>query len=270
MTPVVIVPAHDEADGIARLLHALQPLDGSVQVVVVCNGCSDDTASIARAVAPLAVVVEIEQGSKPLALNVGDQLAHGFPRAYVDADCIVTATDLLKLFEAVETYLAAAPEPMIGVSGSSRMVKAYYLVRSRLGVEATIAGTGVIVLSEQGRARFGVWPPILADDYFVDGCFSVDEKSRISGARSIVEAPTNARQLVSRLARVHEGMGQAVAAGLRPRHPRTRLADVLRLPFEARASVSEVMAYLAVTLGSRVVRLWRRRRGTSDVFVRGR
>src|SRR5699024_12035021 len=46
----VIIPAHNESGVIARTLGALAPLaavDG-IEVIVVCNGSTDDTATIAE------------------------------------------------------------------------------------------------------------------------------------------------------------------------------------------------------------------------------
>ena len=46
----VIIPAHNEESEIARCLDALRPSDrpAELQVIVVCNGCTDGTASVAR------------------------------------------------------------------------------------------------------------------------------------------------------------------------------------------------------------------------------
>src|SRR3954453_3171433 len=84
----VVIPAHDEASVIGRCLRALlagaEP--GELEVIVVCNGCHDDTAAVARAHAPDAVVLELPAPSKPAALNAGDAEATRFPRIYLDAD----------------------------------------------------------------------------------------------------------------------------------------------------------------------------------------
>ncbi len=57
----VVIPAHDEAAVIGRCLDALftgfEP--GELDVVVVCNGCTDDTASAARASGHPVRVVEL-------------------------------------------------------------------------------------------------------------------------------------------------------------------------------------------------------------------
>ena len=83
----IIIPAHNEAAVIDRTLEALDPLiaAGTVEVIVVPNGCTDDTADRARGHAGVRVV-ERTEGSKTAALNAGDAHATRWPRLYLDAD----------------------------------------------------------------------------------------------------------------------------------------------------------------------------------------
>lgn len=83
----IVIPAHNEGRVIGRLLDALladadgnngTPADGP-DIVVVCNGCTDDTARVAGARGPRVRVVEIPTPSKHTALRVGDEHARGFP-----------------------------------------------------------------------------------------------------------------------------------------------------------------------------------------------
>ena len=68
----VVVPAHNEAAVIGRMLDALAPIvmNGTAEVVVVANGCRDETAEIASRDG--ITVIEIARGHKPSALNAGD------------------------------------------------------------------------------------------------------------------------------------------------------------------------------------------------------
>ena len=62
---------------------------GELDVVVVCNGCTDQTAELARSCGYQVRVVELASASKPAALRIGDAAALAFPRLYLDADVIL-------------------------------------------------------------------------------------------------------------------------------------------------------------------------------------
>src|SRR5437899_623595 len=88
----IIIPAHNEAGVIEATLGSLLGchLDRPMQIIVVANGCGDDTATRARAFAQSSQgaieVLEIPIGGKINALNAGDRAAKYFPRAFLDAD----------------------------------------------------------------------------------------------------------------------------------------------------------------------------------------
>ena len=59
----VVIPAHDEERGIARTLRSLEGgfAPGDLEIVVVCNGCTDRTAETVRATFPHVRVLEIPE-----------------------------------------------------------------------------------------------------------------------------------------------------------------------------------------------------------------
>ena len=86
----VIIPAHNEARVIGRLIggqlvHDAGP--GELHVIVVANGCTDDTAQVSHWPAGRWFGCSpFPTPSKRDALLAGDRAARSFPRIYVDAD----------------------------------------------------------------------------------------------------------------------------------------------------------------------------------------
>ncbi len=183
----VIIPAHNESVVIDRCINTI--LDGTtpedqdrLDIIIVCNGCTDDTADRARAFGPPVRVIELEQGSKPLALNTGDQAAAHFPRIFVDADIDVTAGALFATAAPLAdgTAQVSAPALMADLSGCSPAVRRHYRVWTRLPyVTDRMVGSGIYALSEQGRARFDAFPNIIGDDAYIRRLFKPKERASV-------------------------------------------------------------------------------------------
>lgn len=175
----VAIPAHNEGAVIERTLGAL--LDGfapgELDVAVVCNGCTDDTADIVRSSWPLVRVIEITQASKPAALRAADETLVTFPRIYLDADVTLSATTARLLIKSLQTgpNLAARPCYVYDTSCSDVWVRSYYRARARLQSSRSSLWGGVYALSRAGRSRFAVFPDLTADnrpDLIADDLFS--------------------------------------------------------------------------------------------------
>src|SRR5690242_13664181 len=96
----VVIPAYNESAVIKRALNAITDgaRFGEMEVIVVCNGCTDDTARQARQIGYPVRVIETMTGSKTHALNLGDAAAGAiFPRVYMDADVVMSVGDLRAL-----------------------------------------------------------------------------------------------------------------------------------------------------------------------------
>jgi len=198
----VIIPAYNEETTIERCLTNL--LEGSeavnIQIIVVCNGCSDATAEKARFFEPKVKVVEIETGSKILALNTGDKIASYFPRFYIDADIIVSQKSLWVVAKTLESgkVLAAAPKMKIDLSRASNVVKAYY--RTWLKTPYTsqgMLGSGIYGMSLVGRERFDKFPDIISDDGFVRLQFDISERKTVEEVEFTIFPPGNLRWLIA-------------------------------------------------------------------------
>ncbi|MCY0926735.1 glycosyltransferase [Streptomyces sp. H27-H1] len=201
----IVIPAHNEGRVIGRLLDALLTEAPGPDIVVVCNGCTDDTAAVAGARGPGVRVVEIPTPSKHTALRVGDEHARGFPRLYVDADVVVGAADVRALAEALATspdLLAAAPGRDIPLAGCAWPVRAYYRVWQLLpAVREGLFGRGVIAVSEPGHARLAALPPLMADDLAASLAFAPGERRVVESARVVVLPPRTWGDLIKRRVR---------------------------------------------------------------------
>jgi glycosyltransferase involved in cell wall biosynthesis len=209
----VVIAAHNEASVIGRCLDALLDADdGELDVVVVANGCTDETAAEAARRAGVRVI-ELAEASKPAALNAGDAAASGFPRIYLDADIVLSAQSMRALRDALtggvqrdQRVLAATPCRVLDVAGRPLPVRAFYAINSRLPAYRTaLFGRGTVALSAAGRGRFATFPDVLADDLFLDSLFDEAEKAQVDAASVTITTPMRTADLVRRLARVRAG-----------------------------------------------------------------
>ena len=216
--PSVIIPAHNETRVIARCLSAL--LSGAardeLEVIVVCNGCTDDTASVVQRFGQAIRLLETPVASKVHALNLGDAAATRFPRFFVDADVVIPLEVVREIAQRLgAATLAAAPRARFELQGSSWPVRAFYAIHERLpSAREGIGGSGVYALSEEGRRRFDRFPDLIADDGFVRLQFREHERMTLAECRSIVFAPRTLRELIRIKTRSHLGTAQ-----LRRRYP---------------------------------------------------
>ncbi len=157
----VVVPAHDEAGGIAPTLRAIRTqLTAGDRLLVVADNCSDDTAGVARAEG--AEVLErtdpVRRG-KGYALDAGVRALAGNPPdvvVFVDADCDVQTGSLARLGRAA-THLGAPVQALYlmhaptGAPLGTRIAAYAWIVRNavrpagaaRLGWPCQLMGTGM-------------------------------------------------------------------------------------------------------------------------------
>lgn len=167
----VIIPAHDEAAVIGRTLDTLlaDALAGEFDVIVVANGCSDDTAALVRRIRPEVRVIEQSVGNKTRALNAGLEVAREGAILMLDADVELTTT-------AARTLLAAARAP--GVDAAIAHMVPNFTAVSLLVREFYAAWllhpyfdggkfAAAYALSVSGRERLGRFPDVTADDEYL-------------------------------------------------------------------------------------------------------
>ena len=206
----IIIPAFNESAVIARTLKSILTgaKAGEIEVIVVCNGCTDDTAEVAKAVNGPIRVIQTPVGKKTNALNLGDEAAVGFPRVYVDADVLITIDVIRAMADRLSQadVLAVSPTAKVDLSGCSWAVRAVYEIRALLpSSREGIGGSGVYALSKAGRERFRDFPNVTADDGFVRIQFTPAERETLSSVQSIVFPPRRLSDLVVTKTRAHYG-----------------------------------------------------------------
>jgi hypothetical protein len=256
----VVVPACDEARVIQRTLDALfagiEP--GELDVVVVCNGCGDDTARLVRASGHPVRVVELQSASKPAALRWGDAAARAFPRLYLDADVVLPGSAARVVLERLRSGAVAARPPVrYELSGASAPVRSYYRARSRVpAVLGSLWGAGVYGLSATGRSRFGAFPDVVADDLWVDRLFGDGEVEIVDSPPVVVQVPRRTRDLLRVLRRTYRGKREtAIAPDQRDRAPETvmsTLRDLGRGGLAGPAAAVDSATYAAFAAGARL------------------
>ncbi|MFV0317275.1 MAG: glycosyltransferase [Microthrixaceae bacterium] len=263
----IIIPAHNEAGVIAECLHAIvdEADPREFEVVVVCNGCTDDTAAIARRVSPLVRVIERAQPGKIGALNEGDAISIAFPRVYLDADVIVDTASLRLIAATLSEgeVEAAAPQIEMNVRSSSWIVRSYYKVWADMDwADSSVMGSGCYALSERGRQRFGLFPDVMADDYWVNAQFPRQARRRVEGASSKVLAARNLRLLIRRKARVlaYARLLDSQSADIADQSA-PRGAGLLAMSLGNPRRIPTILLYVMVAIITNGLAAWNLRRG---------
>ena len=247
----VVIPAHNEAATIGRNLRALRKgtREGDLDVVVVCNGCTDRTADVARQADPLARVIEIEKPSKVEAVRVGNAATTVFPRIHLDADIQLSGAHALELLEPItrDRVLATAPRRDVPRAGCSPAVRWYYDVWESLPqVESGLFGRGVVALSEEAQSRVTALPRMMGDDLGMSESFTSDERRVVHGAVAVVHPPRTVRDLVRRRIRIATGNAQATELGVRRPGSRTTTRTLLGLAVARPGLALRLPVFIAV------------------------
>jgi glycosyltransferase involved in cell wall biosynthesis len=255
----VIIPAYNEAAVIKRTLDPLRSAaaDGFIELIVVCNGCTDGTADVARSV-PAVKVLELEVGSKPAALNAGDAAATQWPRLYLDADVQITAEAAIGVLDRLGQgdVLAASPDSRYDSRGATALVRSYYRAKDRISHhKSTLWSAGAYGMNLRGHARLGFFPSITGDDLYVDSLFDEHEKIIVPTEPSVRKTPANARSLFAVLRRHHRGVSELAALehGTEARVRDTGLATAIAVITTIRRprSAVDALVYLLMALAAR-------------------
>lgn len=216
----IVIPAHNEEYAIGRTLQTLLPLtvSESTDIIVVCNGCTDKTAAVARKF-PGVSVTETDQASKIAALNIGDQVAKSWPRIYLDADVVLPAHSASMIMKALDSVqpMVGRPPVFFNSSASSWIVRRFFRMKRRVMEQGdALWGGGVYAMNEAAHQRFSEFPTVIADDLWIDSQFGSHEKFIFDTSPTRVECPRVLRDLLHILRRTSRGNNeQRSTAGTR-------------------------------------------------------
>jgi glycosyltransferase involved in cell wall biosynthesis len=206
----IIIPVYNEENVLARcidsILKTAEP--DEFEVILVCNGCVDNSQKIAESYGNKVTVVVSEPASKTIALNKGDEMAHHFPRFYLDADILITTESIRKvaaLLTNQEQILAAAPKVNFDTSNANFWVKQFYKVWQLNPYFNNMIGSGIYAVSETGRKKFDKFPFIINDDEYFRLQFNDLEIKSAQSATFQVITPSNIKSLVKIKTRVRLG-----------------------------------------------------------------
>ncbi|MFW2829078.1 glycosyltransferase family 2 protein [Sphingomonas sp. ID0503] len=230
----VLIPAHNEAEGIGAMLNALALAEPHGRRLVVADNCTDDTADIARAAG--AEVIERHDPTrrgKGWALAFGRDHLLGSERppevvVVLDADCTVEPGALQRVADTAFTRRCVAQaaymfrprrraSPMVQISSFAMLVKNLIRQRGgfRLGAPAALTGSGMAF----PWAIFAAAP--LASGHIVeDLCLGLDllragKRIRFEGRAQVWSEPSGQAGTEVQRSRWEAGfMGVAATQGL--------------------------------------------------------
>jgi len=158
-----------------------------MQVIVAANGCTDQTVPIAQAMAQqLAaigydlLVLDLPVGNKINALNEAEAQATYSCRAFVDADVVLGPRILIELAKILGQDAPVYASGKVHIpQAKSYVSRAYAKVWEQLSFFSEgVPGIGLYAVNETGRARWGAFPDIIADDRFVRLQFAPHERQK--------------------------------------------------------------------------------------------
>jgi N-acetylglucosaminyl-diphospho-decaprenol L-rhamnosyltransferase len=213
----VVVPASNEAAVLPACLAALLRQEGvsDLRIVVVANGCTDDTAEQARSFIAVAAarghelrVLDLPVAGKAAALNAASSHLRGGSSTFLDADIVLGPGALQALvdrLESLDTPALAAPARST-FRPHDRVIAQYHTVREALpSMRSGVIGGGCYAVNQAGRARWGRFPDLRGDDMYVRSRFPLHEQHVLAHVYFLSQLTDDRREMVRLASRWHRG-----------------------------------------------------------------
>lgn len=192
-TASVIIPAHNEQATIGDCLAAAAVASAGIDldIVVVVNGCTDQTAERVRAFSDqtpeLTIrVIETSVGSKANALELGRVATAEGCRIYLDADIVVSREAFSSVLETLEIEGIEGSAPSIDLEipvGATWPLQQYASIWKQAPYfSSNLIGSGFYGLTADAQARIGSWPSLIADDLVALCHLEVSERKTAEGS----------------------------------------------------------------------------------------
>lgn len=169
----VIIPAHNEEKSIVLCLQSLHNQRyKNYELIVVCNGCTDRTASLAK---KYATTYSLKKANVCAARNYGAQKAHGEILLFLDADCSVETHLLEKIATAVkEGYVGGTTKTL----PQENILKAQLMMwfSNTIGNRIFLTAKGILFCRKEFFPKFNETINIAEDTFFL---LDLKKKGRI-------------------------------------------------------------------------------------------
>jgi len=233
-------------------------MGSELDVVVVCNACTDNTAEVADRIAPNVRVIEVAEGSKTIALNVGMHATDGI-RHYIDADVLVSPGTISATTAAMcpSHVWAAAPPLRVDLTVLSPAVRAFVdqWLRAPYFTDRLI-GAGYYALTPEGQEIIGEFPPLLNEDWYVSATIPVSRRAEVDGCWFTPSLATTFRDLLRIETRHDLGRRQFVSWATQNNvaegeQPRRSIRDLVRRPGDIWSASVFVGVRLSTSISAR-------------------
>ncbi len=146
----VIIPAYNEEKYIQNALESIKKQSyDRLETVVVANGCSDNTAKVAREFG--ARVIETPVVGSSNAKNLGASVANGDIYAFLDADSVMKKGLIQAVVNSVDEGYTAGKSKIWSIEEGvkSRLICAYWdmVTRALMPIPGFDSGSGAFVFS---------------------------------------------------------------------------------------------------------------------------